>query len=372
MREREKRHLDNIAPPAPSARYAFGASEKLERGLASPRVRRAAALGVALAVIVVLVAALGRRTASSEPTSRRVLVTLPFTATHVSFDDQTRELTPPSEVVVFEVPRESGVRHRVTAVALDGARAEAFVREADGVARPEGDYTIENIETSSEPTSAAAVPSSSCASTPTRSARPCRRSCSRTATRTAWPLSPTTRAATACTRSSGRSRCIPPPPPTSAHRDRSSTFSRRSTIPSSPPTRDARGTFEKMFLEGRPPVNVGVTSNGDVFGGTQITFGDVLGDQQFSVYAASIQQVPHVCRRLDQPVAALPVRACRAFPRRSSSTERSRARSTIPRWRRSSAATTRRRRGPSRVAAPTASIRSTVIAGSSFRPRSTT
>jgi hypothetical protein len=51
-----------------------------------------------------------------------------------------------------------------------------------------------------------------------------------------------------------------------------------------------KGMFEKMFLEGRPPVNVGVTSNGDVFGGTQITFGDVLGDQQFNVYAASIQQ----------------------------------------------------------------------------------
>jgi hypothetical protein len=51
-----------------------------------------------------------------------------------------------------------------------------------------------------------------------------------------------------------------------------------------------KGTFEKMFLEGRPPVNLGVTSNGDVFGGTQITFGDVLGDQQFNVFAASIAQ----------------------------------------------------------------------------------
>jgi len=51
-----------------------------------------------------------------------------------------------------------------------------------------------------------------------------------------------------------------------------------------------KGRFEKLFLEGRPPVNVGVTSNGDVFGGTQVTFGDVLGDQQFSVFAASIQQ----------------------------------------------------------------------------------
>jgi hypothetical protein len=48
--------------------------------------------------------------------------------------------------------------------------------------------------------------------------------------------------------------------------------------------------FEKMFLEGRPPVNVGVTNNGDVFGGTEISFGDVLGDKQFNVFAASIAQ----------------------------------------------------------------------------------
>src|SRR5262249_19349085 len=40
-----------------------------------------------------------------------------------------------------------------------------------------------------------------------------------------------------------------------------------------------KGTFEKMFLEGRPPVNVGVTNNGDIFGGTQVSFGDVLGDK---------------------------------------------------------------------------------------------
>src|SRR5205807_6675190 len=51
-----------------------------------------------------------------------------------------------------------------------------------------------------------------------------------------------------------------------------------------------KGTFEKMFLEGRPPINVGVTSNGDVFGGSQVSFGDVLGDQQFNLFAASIAQ----------------------------------------------------------------------------------
>jgi hypothetical protein len=51
-----------------------------------------------------------------------------------------------------------------------------------------------------------------------------------------------------------------------------------------------KGTFEKMFLDGRPPVNVGVTSGGDVFGGSQVSFTDVLGDQQFSLYASSVQQ----------------------------------------------------------------------------------
>ena len=162
MREREKRHLENIAPPAPSARYAFGASEKLSRGLASHRLRLAAALGVALALIIVVVGFMARRRTTSEPTVRRVLVTLPFTATRVTFDDQTRLLSPPSEVVVFDVPRESGVRHRVTAVAVDGARAEAFVREADGVARPEGDYAIESMEAAEEtpsphPSASAAV-----------------------------------------------------------------------------------------------------------------------------------------------------------------------------------------------------------------------
>jgi outer membrane protein assembly factor BamA len=48
--------------------------------------------------------------------------------------------------------------------------------------------------------------------------------------------------------------------------------------------------FEKLFLAGRPPINVGVSSGGDVFGGTQVSFGDVLGDQQFDMYASSISQ----------------------------------------------------------------------------------
>jgi hypothetical protein len=52
----------------------------------------------------------------------------------------------------------------------------------------------------------------------------------------------------------------------------------------------AKGRFEKLFLDGRPPVNVGVTSGGDFFGGTQVTFSDVLGDQQFNLYVESVSQ----------------------------------------------------------------------------------
>ena len=51
-----------------------------------------------------------------------------------------------------------------------------------------------------------------------------------------------------------------------------------------------KGAFEKMFLEGRPPVAVGVTSSGNWFGGTAITFTDVLGERQFDAYFASVSQ----------------------------------------------------------------------------------
>ena len=51
-----------------------------------------------------------------------------------------------------------------------------------------------------------------------------------------------------------------------------------------------KGRFENLFLEGRPPLNFGVTNSGDLLGGTQISFTDVLGDQQFSAIAYSISQ----------------------------------------------------------------------------------
>ena len=85
--------------------------------------------------------------------------------------------------------------------------------------------------------------------------------------------------------------------PTSARPGRSSTSRRRCSTRWSRTTRARRGTFEKMFLEGRPPVNVGVTSNGDVFGG--------IAD--------------HLRRRARRPAVQL------SSPRRSRSTARCRS-----------------------------------------------
>jgi hypothetical protein len=51
-----------------------------------------------------------------------------------------------------------------------------------------------------------------------------------------------------------------------------------------------KGALEKLFLDGRPPVNIGVSSGGDVFGGSAVTVSDVLGDQQFNFVASSYSQ----------------------------------------------------------------------------------
>jgi Tol biopolymer transport system component len=48
--------------------------------------------------------------------------------------------------------------------------------------------------------------------------------------------------------------------------------------------------FEGLYLEGRPPLNVGFTSNGDFFGGSQVALTDVLGDQSFVFTASSVRE----------------------------------------------------------------------------------
>jgi len=57
-----------------------------------------------------------------------------------------------------------------------------------------------------------------------------------------------------------------------------------------PGNKRRKGTFEKFFLDGRPPIGIGVTSGGDFFGGTSISFTDVLGDQSVGMYVSSVQQ----------------------------------------------------------------------------------
>jgi Tol biopolymer transport system component len=57
-----------------------------------------------------------------------------------------------------------------------------------------------------------------------------------------------------------------------------------------PENKRKKRMFEKLFLEGRPPINVGFTSGGDFFGGTQLALADVLNDQSFLFTALSIRE----------------------------------------------------------------------------------
>jgi hypothetical protein len=51
-----------------------------------------------------------------------------------------------------------------------------------------------------------------------------------------------------------------------------------------------KGKFQGMTLAGRPPVGLGVTSGGNFYGNTEVTFTDLLGDRQISFYAQSVSQ----------------------------------------------------------------------------------
>ena len=114
--------------------------------------------------------------------------------------------------------------------------------------------------------------------------------CRKTARRRSWRSSTTTRAATPCTPSTSKE-----PLHTAASSDFGSPgpiidFQAPLQHTLVAENKSKKGRFDKMFLDGRPPVNVGVTSSGDVFGGSMVSFTDVLGDQQFSMYASSVQQ----------------------------------------------------------------------------------
>lgn len=68
---------------------------------------------------------------------------LPFLASHVTFDDESRDLDPPTDVAAFDARLDGGTRHHVTILAPDGTRAEGYAVEEDGIIRAEGDgYTF--------------------------------------------------------------------------------------------------------------------------------------------------------------------------------------------------------------------------------------
>ena len=90
-----------------------------------------------------------------------------------------------------------------------------------------------------------------------------------------------------------------------------------------PENKRSKRLFERLYLEGRPPLNVGVTSSGDFFGGqpgrahrraraTRTSLVTVLSVREFRSYDGHVHQ----------PVAAPPVRGQRASTTRSSSTPR--------------------------------------------------
>lgn len=163
--------LADLAPPVPTGRYAMGSEMRgqLERLLPSKVPWWAAVVGGIVIGAVATAALVAGRTRPSPivikgsspgdaeappvppPLTRKVVVPLPFLATHVTLDDDSRDLAPAADVVAFEVPSEAGQRHRVTVVALDGTRAEGYVREEDGVARPEGDGLAFVVPTSMLP-----------------------------------------------------------------------------------------------------------------------------------------------------------------------------------------------------------------------------
>lgn len=169
--------LAELAPPAPTGRYALGT--EMRGQIESMKARRlpwwgAVAGGIAIGAAVTLAVVANRPRAApivvrgtpavpapasvtQTPAPRKVVLPLPFVATHVTFDEQARDLVPATDVATFDVPGEAGSRHLVTITALDGSHAEGYVREQDGIARPEADgYTLALPETPPGPTRPAA------------------------------------------------------------------------------------------------------------------------------------------------------------------------------------------------------------------------
>jgi hypothetical protein len=153
--------LAELAPPMPTGRYALGTELRAAMARLRPRAvhwRSLIAVGAGAAIgatatltwlashgkpgpIVVRPAAgtLATTAPLAAPPMRRVLVPLPFLASRIAFDEQARDLEPPSDIVSFDLASDAGSRHHVTAISPDGTRANGDALEEDGVVRAEGD-----------------------------------------------------------------------------------------------------------------------------------------------------------------------------------------------------------------------------------------
>ena len=176
--------LAELAPPAPTGRYALGTDfqahvARLQTRSGIPWWGVGAAGGGIVVGALLTLAVVARRThpapvvvrgspatlQSAEPapapSARRVLVALPFQATQVQFDDTTRDLDPATDVVAIDVRAGAGPRHRISAIAVDGTRAEGLVREQDGLTQPESPgftFFLPDAPPGSEPRAGGARP----------------------------------------------------------------------------------------------------------------------------------------------------------------------------------------------------------------------
>ncbi len=57
-----------------------------------------------------------------------------------------------------------------------------------------------------------------------------------------------------------------------------------------PENKRRKKLFEKLYLEGRPPLNIAISSSGDFFGGSQVALSDVLGDKNFVLTAYALRE----------------------------------------------------------------------------------
>jgi serine/threonine-protein kinase len=167
----QRRQFDSLAPKVPTGRYTFGARVLADKlGLSHGVDRKWIAAGAGAAILVVGIIAFatshfldkkpgeGAQPAAAAAAAaadsaitvmpRRVAISLPFLAVRVIVDDTEKTLSPASDIAAVDLPGTSGERHRVRAFAVDGTTADGWVREVDGVGRPEnGGLTVHESTT---------------------------------------------------------------------------------------------------------------------------------------------------------------------------------------------------------------------------------